>query len=74
MNLSRRQFLIANGAALALPALPSLSAETKSETKKPSQKLGLFVCSSVYFRSSEVLSGVVRRAMILIYCDFVTEW
>ena len=39
MNLSRRQFLIANGAALALPTLPSLAAETKSKTKKPSKKL-----------------------------------
>ena len=51
MNLSRRQFLISNGVALALPTLPSLAAETKGETNKPSQKLVI-----VY-----VPNGLVRR-------------
>jgi hypothetical protein len=51
MNLSRRQFLIANGAALALPTLPSLAAGTKSKTKKPSKKLVIMY----------VPNGLVRR-------------
>ena len=51
MNLSRRQFLIANGAALALPTLPSLAAATKNKTKKPSKKLVIMY----------VPNGLVRR-------------
>jgi hypothetical protein len=56
MNLSRRQFLIANGAAIALPALPSLAAATKKNTKnaktnKPSKKLVIMY----------VPNGLVRR-------------
>ena len=51
MNLSRRQFLIANGAALALPTLPSLAEAPKKGTNKPSKKLAIFY----------VPNGVVRR-------------
>ncbi len=51
MHLSRRKFLIANGAALALPALPSLADAFKSDAKKPSKKLVI-----VYLPN-----GLVRR-------------
>ncbi|MFP6694775.1 MAG: DUF1552 domain-containing protein, partial [Pirellulales bacterium] len=51
MNLSRRKFLIANGAALALPTLPSLADEPKGDTKKPSKKLVIMY----------VPNGIVRR-------------
>jgi hypothetical protein len=51
MNLSRRQFLVANGAALALPHLPSLAAETKKRAEKPSKKLVIMY----------VPNGLVRR-------------
>ena len=51
MHLSRRKFLIANGAALALPALPSLADAVKSDAKKPSKKLVI-----VYLPN-----GLVRR-------------
>ena len=39
MNLSRRKFLIANGAILALPVLPSLANKPTSKPNKPSKKL-----------------------------------
>ena len=51
MSLSRRQFLIANGAAVALPALPSLAAKTKSKPTKPAKKLVIMY----------VPNGLVRR-------------
>ncbi len=51
MNLSRRKFLIANGAALALPTLPSLADEPKGETRKPSKKLVIMY----------IPNGIVRR-------------
>ena len=51
MNLSRRQFLLTNGAALALPNLPSLAAQTKKRTEKPSKKLVIMY----------VPNGLVRR-------------
>ena len=51
MHLSRRKFLIANGAALALPALPSLADAVKSDAKRPSKKLVI-----VYLPN-----GLVRR-------------
>ena len=51
MHLSRRQFLIANGAALALPILPSLAAEPKGKAKKPAKKLVIMY----------IPNGIVRR-------------
>ena len=51
MDLSRRQFLIANGAALALPTLPSLAAGKKSGVEKPSKKLVI----------TYIPNGIVRR-------------
>ncbi|MEE2706638.1 MAG: DUF1552 domain-containing protein [Planctomycetota bacterium] len=51
MNLSRRKFLIANGVALALPALPSLAAEAKDGAAKPSKKLVI----------TYIPNGIVRR-------------
>ena len=51
LNLSRRQFLVANGAALALPVLPSLAAKPGRMTNKPSRKLVIMY----------VPNGVVRR-------------
>jgi hypothetical protein len=51
MNLSRRQFLLANGATLALPNLPSLASQTKKRTDKPSKKLVIMY----------VPNGLVRR-------------
>ncbi|MFP6693303.1 MAG: DUF1552 domain-containing protein, partial [Pirellulales bacterium] len=50
MNLSRRKFLIANGVALALPALPSLAAEATG-VAKPSKKLVF----------TYIPNGIVRR-------------
>ena len=55
MNISRRKFLIANGAALALPTLPSLAAELnggpKKDAEKPSKKLVI----------TYIPNGIVRR-------------
>ena len=51
MNISRRKFLIANGAALTLPILPSLADDLKSDTKKPAKKLVIMY----------VPNGLVRR-------------
>ena len=54
MTLSRRQFLLANGAALALPTLPSMADRKSSQRKadKPAKKLVIMY----------VPNGVVRRA------------
>ncbi|MGY8768983.1 MAG: DUF1552 domain-containing protein [Pirellulales bacterium] len=54
MKLSRRKFLIANGAALALPALPSLASAGKNKVAKPDKKLVI-----VYLPN-----GLVRRCFI----------
>jgi hypothetical protein len=51
MKLSRRKFLIANGAVLTLPVLPSLANKLKSSDKKPSKKLVIMY----------VPNGLVRR-------------
>ena len=51
MHLSRRKFLITNGAVLALPALPSIADEPKSKADKPSKKLVIMY----------VPNGLVRR-------------
>jgi hypothetical protein len=51
MDLSRRQFLIAHGAALALPTLPSLAADPKGDAAKPSKKLVI----------TYIPNGIVRR-------------
>ena len=50
-TLSRRRFLLANGAAVALPALPSLAKEKKNKSKKPDKKLVIMY----------VPNGIVRR-------------
>jgi hypothetical protein len=51
MKVSRRQFLLANGAVLTLPVLPSIAAESGSRPHKPSKKLVI-----VY-----IPNGIVRR-------------
>ncbi|PHS02685.1 MAG: hypothetical protein COA78_20600 [Blastopirellula sp.] len=51
MSLSRRQFLLANGAALALPCLPSLAGGIQGDANKPSKKLVMMY----------VPNGLVRR-------------
>ena len=51
MKLSRRQFLIANGATLFLPGLPSLAAKAKGQPQRPSKKLVIMY----------IPNGIVRR-------------
>ncbi|MEE3283762.1 MAG: DUF1552 domain-containing protein, partial [Planctomycetota bacterium] len=51
MTLSRRQFLIANGATLFLPGLPSLAAKAKGQPQRPSKKLVIMY----------IPNGIVRR-------------
>ena len=51
MQVSRRKFLIANGAAMALPMLPSLAKDSGGEATAPSKKLILMYLPN----------GVVRR-------------
>lgn len=54
MHLSRRKFLLANGAALALPVLPSLGLEPKLKPNNPSKKMVIMY----------VPNGLVRRCFI----------
>jgi hypothetical protein len=51
MKVSRRQFLVANGAVLALPVLPSIAGEPGSGPNKPSKKLVI----------AYIPNGIVRR-------------
>ena len=52
MNLSRRQFLYANGAAMSLPWLPSLASSTEPTSHKPAQKMVIMY----------IPNGIVRRS------------
>ena len=51
MNISRRKFLVANGAVLTLPFFPSLAEERSRKVIKPSKKLVMMY----------VPNGIVRR-------------
>jgi hypothetical protein len=57
MDISRRKFLIANGAVMTLPILPSLADDRSDKAIKPSKKLAIMY----------VPNGLVRR------CFFVGE-